>query len=226
MIGVIAAMQVEVEALVALMCEVEKVEISGLSFFKGRISNQQVVLVQSGIGKIKATFSTFSLIHHFKPEYILNIGSCGGFKPEVNLEDVVIAKKIAFYDVDVPGWDKSFDNPKLATSCNENMIEHAVKIIKSKVHIGDMVCGDSFIYKDEQVKKIINDFKDVIACDMESGAIAYTAKTLNVPCLVIRGVSDNVLRKDNHITFDEYVLKASKSSANFCKEYILSYNGK
>lgn len=223
MIGIIAAMDQEVKELINLMTDVKHKIISGLNFYQGKIENKDVVLLESGIGKIKATFSTTILINNFDIDYIINIGSCGSFKKDIKIKDIVVAKKIAFYDLNIPGWDKHFDNPKITVDCDLSLINHAFKIIKNNIHIGNMVCGDSFICKQSQVEEIINNFKDLLACDMESGAIAYVAKTLKIPCLIIRGVSDNVLNDDNDLAFDKYIIDASKSSANFCKEFILSY---
>lgn len=223
MIGIIAAMEIEVNALRALLTNEEKLIKDNVNFYRGTLAEKQVVLVQSGIGKVNATISTTLLIKEFQPEYILNIGSCGALQEYIDLKDVVIANCVAFYDIDVPGWERSFTGEKVSLTSEMKLVSHAQNIIEAKAHFGAMVCGDSFIYRDQQVEEILRHFPEALACDMESGAILKTANHFSVPCLVTRGVSDNALKDDNHYTFDEYIAEASKSSAIFCKKFIESY---
>ena len=50
-IGIIAAMQEEMNAIKQIMDDVKEIKIYDLTFFEGKINQKSCVLVESGVGK-------------------------------------------------------------------------------------------------------------------------------------------------------------------------------
>lgn len=224
MIGIIAALDEEVLALKDKLSYIEEYKISGQSFILGKIDDYDIVLAKSGVGKVCAAICVTLMNDYFDLEYIINIGSCGALKEEIEIRSVVVANKVAFYDVNVPDWEMSFDSPNISFPTDEKMFKHALKISENKAFLGPMVSGDSFIYLKEEVDRIKSFFPEALAVEMEAGSIAKSCNILNIPSLIIRGVSDNTTRDDSHLDFEVYLKEAALNSANFTVDFIKTFN--
>ena len=110
MYGIIAAMQEEMKEIKKIMQNIENKEIYELNFFKGTISDKNVVLVEAGVGKVNAARVTQILIDNFKVEGIINVGSAGSCNDELEIGDIVIGKKLVQHDFDITafGHEKGF----------------------------------------------------------------------------------------------------------------------
>src|SRR5690606_19579552 len=137
---------------------------------------QAVVLIQSGIGKVNAALSTTLLLEHYPVKAIINIGTAGGLKLDAQVLDLVVSKQIAHHDVDATAFDYAYGQvpqmPVYYTSDNY-LIDLLTPILNQHhipYHLGTIVSGDSFIYKEEQQKRILEWFPDAIAVEMEAAA--------------------------------------------------------
>ena len=104
-IGIIGAMEQEVALLKQQIEQCVTHTYGGYHFYSGSINGLEVVLVQSGIGKVAATVATTLLITHFSPDGVINTGSAGGFDPELEVGDVVISSELRHHDVDVTAFN-------------------------------------------------------------------------------------------------------------------------
>ena len=94
MIGIIGAMDEEVEQLVEVM-EITREETKACMTFKaGKLAGKDVVIVRSGIGKVNAAACTQILVDDFKADYIINTGIAGSLKAEIDIADVVISSDV------------------------------------------------------------------------------------------------------------------------------------
>lgn len=83
-IGIIGAMEQEVTLLKNKMNNCQLQEIAGCKFYTGDLNGTNVVLLQSGIGKVAAAVGTSVLLERFKPSVVINTGSAGGFDASLN----------------------------------------------------------------------------------------------------------------------------------------------
>ena len=221
MVGIIAAMDVEIQALKKRMtCVYEKV-IKNIEFTTGKLSGVDVVLCKSGIGKVYAAISTTILIDEFKPDYLINIGSAGSLKSNIRVGSVVIPRVIAHHDCDVPGWPKGFDQDKRAYKADESLLNVAYKLKDDNTYFDPMVSGDSFIYLKSQTTKILEDYNEAGCCEMEGASVAQTANFFNVPFIVIRSISDVTIEDGNEVSFEEFVVVAAENSAAYCEKFVM-----
>ena len=102
--GIIGAMEPEVAILKSKLSNSETIEYAGYSFYQGQLEGTDVVIVQSGIGKVAAALATLMLIEKFQPDYIVNTGSAGGFEQSLKVGDIVISSEVRYHDVDITAF--------------------------------------------------------------------------------------------------------------------------
>ena len=80
-IGIIAAMEQELVLLVEQLENKVEETILGNTYYTGRLGKHDVVLVQSGVGKVMSAMSVAVLADHFEVEALINTGSAGAVAP-------------------------------------------------------------------------------------------------------------------------------------------------
>ena len=225
--GIIAAMEEEMQEIEKLMQEKEEQKIYELNFIKGKINNTYVVLVEAGVGKVNAARTTQILIDNFNVDAIINVGSAGSANDELNIGDIVVGKEIVQHDFDITafGHPKGYiSNVGLCVESNKLLVEKMEKIRERieedefKIKIGVIASGDIFCTELKMKEKIRNKF-NADAIEMEGAAIAQVCKLDNIPFLIIRSISDKP-NGNNHITFDQFLEKASKRCAKIIEEFL------
>ena len=104
LIGIIAAMDEETQAIKKLINNINTVNLFELEFYKGSINNINCVLVKCGIGKVNSSRVTQILIDKFDIEYIINVGSAGGIGDNLNYGDIVIGSSLVQHDFDLTAF--------------------------------------------------------------------------------------------------------------------------
>ncbi|MBT2680170.1 5'-methylthioadenosine/S-adenosylhomocysteine nucleosidase [Bacillus sp. ISL-35] len=218
-IGIIGAMDEEVDLLRSKMADIEEMNLAGSEFYNGKIDNQEVVLLKSGIGKVNAAMGTALLIEKFQPDVIINTGSAGGFHKELNVGDVVISTEVRHHDVDVTIFGYEYGQvPRMPAyfSPDANLVsvaeKSAEKINDIQVVKGLIASGDSFMNDPERVDFIRSKMPELYAAEMEAAAIAQVAHQFEVPFVIIRSLSD-IAGKDSNVSFDQFLETAAKNSA-------------
>lgn len=217
-IGVIGAMEEEVELLRVSLENAQVSEIANCEFTAGTYKGQDVVLLKSGIGKVNAAMSTTLLLQQFKPDVVINTGSAGGFDQALEVGAIVISDEVRHHDVDVTVFGYEMGQvPQLpaAFRSDEQLIDLAVKAVEElgehPYGVGLIATGDSFMNDPERVEKVRAFFPSMKASEMEAAAVAQVCHQFNVPFVVIRALSD-IAGKESNISFDEFLPVAAKHS--------------
>ncbi|MDN7144484.1 5'-methylthioadenosine/adenosylhomocysteine nucleosidase [Liquorilactobacillus mali] len=216
--GIICAMDEEIKALKAELKEAKQTDIAGITFLEGKINDSEVVLVQSGIGKVQAGMTTGLLIAQFEVEAVINSGSAGGIGQGLHVGDVVLSTAAAYHDVDatafgyLPGQlpqqpQKFAADPQLI-----EVLKKAAEKNQQHVETGLIVTGDQFVASSDKIKAIKDIYPDVLCCEMEGAAIAQAAYQFKVPFVIVRAMSDTG-DEEAGISFDEFIIEAGKKSA-------------
>lgn len=224
--GIITAMEEEMQAIEKIIEQKEIKKIYELNFIKGIINNVQVVLIESGVGKVNAARTTQVLIENFRVDAIINVGSAGSANDELNIGDIVIGDKLVQHDFDITafGHNKGFiSNIGQYIESDELLIQKMKEAISKindttfKIKIGTIASGDIFCTNIEMKNKINKKF-NADAIEMEGAAIAQVCKLDNIPFIIVRGISDNP-NGENEITFDKYLETASKRCALILEKF-------
>lgn len=99
-IGVIGAMQMEVDDLKAQMTDTQTEVYSGVEFVEGKIGDQYVVAAKCGIGKVFAAICAEAMILKYDVDMIVNIGVAGTLTKDLNVLDVAVATNVLQHDMD------------------------------------------------------------------------------------------------------------------------------
>lgn len=197
-IGIIGAMELEVEELKGKMTLNRRVEKSSMEFFEGTLNGTEVVVVRSGIGKVNAAVCTQILCDIFEVTHIINTGVAGSLKAEINIGDIVVSSDALHHDVDVRVFGYQLGEvPQmgcLAFEADAHLRELAVAGCREvnkdiSVYEGRVVSGDQFISDKEVKNKIISSFGGYCV-EMEGASIAHASNLNHVPFVIIRAISD------------------------------------
>ena len=218
MIGIIVAMDKELNLLLPLIDSVREFQKDGYDFYLGNVHDTQVALMKSGIGKVNAALGTRALIENFAPRIVINSGVAGGIDGNIRMMDVLVATRVAYSDV----WCGPGTNFGQAAECPLYFQMHKLPYNKDDNRIKEgLICSsDRFIANEHEVKYIKEHYPDVRAVDMESGAIAQTCYKNNTPCAVIRVISDTPGDADNIAQYEDFWTKAPEATFNFIKNVL------
>ncbi|HEN2676704.1 TPA: 5'-methylthioadenosine/adenosylhomocysteine nucleosidase [Streptococcus agalactiae] len=224
-IGIIAAMEEELKLLVENLEDKSQETVLSNVYYSGRYGEHELVLVQSGVGKVMSAMSVAILVESFKVDAIINTGSAGAVATGLNVGDVVVADTLVYHDVDLTafGYDYGqmsmqplyFHSDKTFVSTFEAVLSKEEMISK----VGLIATGDSFIAGQEKIDVIKGHFPQVLAVEMEGAAIAQAAQATGKPFVVVRAMSDTAAH-DANIIFDEFIIEAGKRSAQVLMAFL------
>lgn len=229
MLGIIGAMDVEVSAVKAKVCDSTQTVIAGITFVCGYIENVMVTVAQCSPGKVNAAICAQIMIDNFKADKIINIGVGCSLNSDVVIKNVVIASDVCEYDIDITalGEPRGFINGlnviKIKTDyeLSETLSRCAISC-GEKIHRGTIASGDTFI-ADNELKTFLSKQFDALCGEMEGGAIGHTCACNGVPFAVLRSISDG---GDEQAQMDYPTFKtvAAKISTGIILEYIKTQN--
>lgn len=226
-IGIIGAMELEVETLKSEM-SVSKIEKkANMDFYEGTLNGANVVIVRSGVGKVNAALCTQILVDIFNVTHIINTGVAGSLNAKLDIGDILVSKDALHHDVDVTIFGyKLGEVPQLGLRefpADEHLITLALEAcrkVNPDIHAipGRVVSGDQFISENEIKEKLIQEFHGDCA-EMEGASIAHGAYLNHVPFVIIRAISD---KADNSAEMDypTFEAAAAKHSAALVRELV------
>lgn len=225
-IGIIGAMDEEIEILLREAIILKRELKAQMEFNLGTLWEKEVVIVRSGIGKVNAAICTQILIDDFKVDKVINVGIAGGTGENILPGDVVIANNLVQHDMDTSAFgDKIGQVPRLDTfdfKCDDKLVDIAKAACKNitehKYFVGRIVTGDQFIGECNKVKWLYEEF-NAAACEMEGGSIAQVCYLNNVPFVVIRSISDNA-NIGAHMDYEKFKDIAISNSTNIIRNML------
>ncbi len=227
-VGIIGAMQVEVQHLSQTMNEEGEVEVfhtAGMTFESGTLNGKPVVVVRSGIGMVNAALCAQVLIEHFGVSCIVNTGVAGSLDAKIGIGDIVVATDAVNHVMDVqnlgykPGQNPDFDlvafpaSPALTSAALK-----AAKTLNLTAHEGRIASGDRFVRESDDKERIVNLF-NASCCEMEGAAIAQACYLSNVPYLIVRAISDKADGSAS-VDYPTFEAKAAKDCASLTMQLL------
>jgi adenosylhomocysteine nucleosidase len=153
----------------------ESFEHEGVTFFHG------------GWGKISAAAGAQFVLDHFRPDLLLNLGTCGGFEGRIERGAVILVEKTIVYDIVEQMTDAEEAVAHYSTKLD---LAWLPRVLPHPVLRGLLVSADRDIVIGD-IPMLVRKY-NAVAADWESGAIAWVAKKNNARLLILRGVSDLV----------------------------------
>ncbi|MDD3368156.1 MAG: 5'-methylthioadenosine/adenosylhomocysteine nucleosidase [Lachnospiraceae bacterium] len=226
-IGIIGAMELEVETLKSKMTITRTVTKASMTFEEGTLNGISVVIVRSGIGKVNAGMCTQILADVFEVTHIINTGVAGSLKAEINIGDIVVSTDAIYHDMDATSFGYPLGEvPQMGVRefvADSHMIEEAVASCKRvcpeiSVYTGRITSGDQFVADKAVKNRIIENFGGS-CCEMEGCAIAHASYLNNIPFVIIRAISDKAddSAETDYPTFEKH---AAEHSAKLVEDFI------
>ncbi len=231
MTGIICAMEVELEKIRAMMDPVEgEFEYSSVKYYLGKIGGREAVCAVCGVGKVFAAICAQTMILKFHPDEIINVGVAGSLTSELDIADLVVARKLVQHDMDVTALgepkgkilgsdihyidtDEGIRDRLLGCVLGLNGSGRNIKAIA-----GTIASGDQFITKKYQKQMLTEEF-GAVACEMEGAAIAQVCHVNGLPFCVLRAISDSADEK-SHMDYPEFTKIAAQNSAEIIRHYM------
>ena len=197
-IGIIGAMELEVETLKSRMQVSRKLTKANMEFNEGTLNGAEVVIVRSGIGKVNAALCVQILADVFEVTHIINTGVAGSLNSKLDIGDILISRIALHHDMDATNFGYQLGEvPQMGIKefpADERLIELAegncAKVLP-EIHtlVGRVVSGDQFIADKAVKEKLIANFAGD-CCEMEGASIAHGAYLNGIPFVILRAISD------------------------------------
>ena len=232
-IGIIGAMEIEVNLLQEHLEQCSVTEKAGMSFYEGLLCDVPVVVVKSGAGKVNSAICAQILADLFDVTHIINTGVAGSLDAAVDYCDMVISTEVCYHDMhnEAMGY-KPGEQPRpgwLLYTADEKMIACAeaacqkVQISEGEpfvIHKGRIVTGDWFINSVERKAAVIAKFGG-LCTEMEGASIGHSAYLNGIPFVVLRSISDKA-DDSADVDFHSFEVKAAKRSMEIVKKMIVN----
>ena len=196
-LGIIGAMQVEVEILLSAMENKSAAEKAGSTFYEGVLNGLDVVVVQCGVGKVNAAICTQILCDLYQVTHLVNTGIAGSLCADLDIGDLVVSRDAMYHDVDavhfgypmgkIPGMDTT-EFPADETMMNLAFAA-AEAVNPGHTKIGRVASGDQFVAEKALKERIIS-VTNGLCTEMEGAAIAQAAYRNAIPFVILRAISD------------------------------------
>ena len=215
MIGIIGAMDIEIEKINARMTEKKEEIISGVCYTRGKLVKTEIVTAVCGVGKVFAAICTQTMILRYKPEAIINTGIAGTLSDKIGVLGTVVATALVQHDMDT----SPLGDPKgLISGINivefptdKALAEKICQSIETPYIRGVIASGDCFV-ADVEKKENIRDTFNAVACEMEGAAVAHVCYMSKVPVCVVRTISDGA-DDGGELSYEEFRVKAADLSS-------------
>jgi adenosylhomocysteine nucleosidase len=193
-IGLLVA--VEMESVFARYGTPGKTEKhGGFEIFRYENERYDLFVINSGIGEIAAAAATGLLIDRYEVELVVNFGVVGGLTEEMALSKTCVVTRVVHYDFDLSGIDPvqpaqypGYDDIYLPA--DEELVKRALQICPE---LKPVICASADKFVGNQAdKERLHRLYDADICEMESAAVLLTCRRNEVPCLMIKAVSDGL----------------------------------
>ena len=227
MIGIIGAMDEEVEKLKADITDAVTEVHNGLSFVTGQLNGQDVTVVRSGIGKVNAGACTAVLIDRFAVDCVINTGIAGSLDAHINIGDIVLSEDAVQYDMDATNFGYQLGEiPRVGTMAfhaDDRLIAAAEEENRRvnpeiRTFIGRVCSGDKFVSDSDTKNWIIKHFQGR-CCEMEGAAVGQVCYVNQVPFCVLRAISDSA-DGSSHMDYPVFAQMAAEQSVRLLLTFL------
>lgn len=225
MLGIIAAMQLEMDAIRAKIENAKTETVSGITYITGEIYGYPVVAAVSGIGKVNAAVCAQTMCLKYRPDAIVNTGVGGAIDKSLKVADVVVGECAVQHDVDTSalGDEKGFVSTvnlirfPLCESLSGKLLA-SLAFLGIGAKKGVIATGDQFV-AEKKTKEEISALFGASVCEMEGGAIAQVCYLNNTPCAILRAISDGA-DDGAGMSYQEFAVLAANQSVKALLHFI------
>lgn len=192
--GIASAFEEEVWAIIDNMRESTESRWRIRSLYTGKINDKDVVVMTTGVGKVRTAASIQYMLDHFPVEAVVFTGTAGAVNPDVKIGDVVISQRVVQHDFDIGGKGIVDEMRTPWFEADPELVDLAVRAghdlgFGKRMHIGTVLTGDQTIAGSEKKEWLWEAFQGDCV-EMESAAAASVCSYNDVPFVLIRAITD------------------------------------
>ena len=210
-IGIFTAMKKEASSFIRT--DAVKEVVGGFTVYHFTLGKHSAVLCcPPCVGEIAASAACQLLITKYNVDCILNFGVVGALTPKASVQSFVYVKDVVHYDMDVSQADgypvgkyDCFDD--VAVQCDKTLLDKALQF--NNLPTVRCASADKFVGTAEG-KSFLNKTFGAEICDMESAGILFACRFNDVPCLLVKCISDSLTDG-----FEDYCINAEKACMGF-----------
>jgi adenosylhomocysteine nucleosidase len=225
-IGIIGAMDVEVQELISSMENITEKNISSSVYYEGKLQNKNIVAAKCGVGKVHAAVCAQTMILKYKPNIIINTGVAGSLNSKLDIGDLVISDNVVQHDMDTSGLGDPIGFISgmnlVYIPCSKNLVkklESSAKTIEgTNAFVGTIASGDQFICSQEKKDYIVKHF-NALCTEMEGAAIGQVCYLNNTDFCIIRAISDKA-DGSAHMDFPSFIKIATRKSTQMINTFL------
>ena len=195
-LGIIGAMQMEIDNLLEFMTDVTYEECSRVRYVCGKIAEVEIVAAVCFVGKVAAAICAQTMIIKYGVDRIINIGVAGTLTKDLGVLDVAVADKVVQHDMntsaigDPIGFLSGID--EIFLPADDGMKTLLCDCLKEKGYcyqLGTIATGDLFVESAKQ-RRLIRERFGAIAAEMEGASVGQACYMNQVPFAILRSISD------------------------------------
>lgn len=159
--------------------------VRGMTAYTGYYKDKLVTIFPSGMGNPSMGIYSYELFKEYDVDYIIRIGSCGGYSERLKLNDLILVSASyseSNYALSMGGYK---DKLLFSSEYLNNIIESVARSLNKRLIRGNIYCSDAFYELEYNYRDRVKD-KDVLGIEMESFALFSNARKFqkNASCLL------------------------------------------
>ncbi len=174
-------------------------QVRGMLAYTGTYKGKEISVMAHGMGMPSVGIYSYELFKFYNVENIIRIGSCGGYKPELKLFDIVLSENV--FSESNYALTLNNDDCHIVSSSKElnSIIENTAKETNTNIISGNTVSTDCFDVYMTDVNKFLERLPEnfnPVSVEMEAFALFYNAKLLNKKASCLMSVVDSKFIKN------------------------------
>ncbi len=178
---------------------------TGFRIKKSELEGKTLFLTVSGMGKAAAAAATQNMICQLDPDMVISFGTAGALDKRAKAGTVITPAKLIQGDMGVYdslgfhhiGVSLQHDGKVIFAKklyLSEKLANWCADILRGKgipSSTGTLLTCDQIVLSPAKRDELHRQF-GAVAVEMESSAVAQTAETNGIPCMVLKAISDEV----------------------------------
>jgi len=168
--------------------------VRGIYAYTGKYKGKEVTIMASGMGMPSMGIYCYELYKVYEVENIIRIGSCGAYKPELKLFDIVLSENVFSESNFALTMNNENCHIVSADTTLNNIIIDTSKEVNIDISVGNTICSDFpdfYMVDTNQFLTRIPDGFNPLSAEMEAFALFYVAKILNKKSACLMSVVDS-----------------------------------
>lgn len=231
MLGIIGAMEEEVQILIGHLKNKKETEIIGYKYYSGKLENTDVIIVKSGVGLVNMALCCQVMLDNWDVDFLINCGIAGGIDDNINSGDVIVSSDATYFEIDYnylgTNWAEIHNMERSSFKASKILNDKIVPIIKNylpkenKVIVGT-ICSSDYFIESVKSKELIHKLTNGLCVEMEGAAMGHVCYLNKIPFTVIRIVADvsDGDAKQDYINFKKMTCDLTNHIAiELCKHF-------